>query len=128
MLRQSSRSTPVQLTLEYALAHQPMTRTRDRSTSIAAAASVRVTESQLLALRTLAEHPAGLTDFELADLTKRQQTSIGKRRVDLYHAGLVEEAIDGQEHVLKRPAPSGSPATVWRITQAGLTYLNEHQI
>jgi len=116
-----------QLTLEYALAHQPMTRTRDRSTSITAAASVRVTESQMLALRTLSENPNGLTDFELADLTHRQQTSIGKRRVDLYHVGLVDAATDEQGNLLKRPAPSGSPATVWRITPAGLTYLNEHQ-
>lgn len=111
-----------QLTLEYALQHQPMTRRNDRSTSKAAAASVKKTAGQLLALRTLALHPDGLTDFELAAKTDGQQTSIGKRRCDLYKVGLVEEARDAQGNVIKRPAPSGSPATVWRLTLAGLEY------
>lgn len=59
------------------------------------------------------QHPEGLTDFELADLLKRQQTSVGKRRGELRDLGMIEDSK------LRRPAPSGSPAIVWRITEAG---------
>jgi len=118
-----------QLTLEYALAHQPMTRTRDRSTSVEAAqiAGFKAGAGRLLALRTLAAHPAGLTDFELADITRTFQQSIGKRRGECMKFGLVEIALDEHGQPIKRPAPSGSPALVWRITQAGLDYLKQHQ-
>jgi hypothetical protein len=61
-----------------------------------------------------AAHRGGLTDFELGDIVGRQQTSAGKRRGELRDNGLIE-ATD-----LKRNAPSGSPAIVWRITAAGL--------
>jgi len=60
-----------------------------------------------------ATHPDGLTDFELAALVGRQQTSAGKRRGELRDVGLIEQTP------LRRPAPSGSPAIVWRITPAG---------
>lgn len=56
----------------------------------------------------------GLTDFELADRMDRQQTSAGKRRQELQLLGLVEYAG------VHRPAPSGSPARVWRITPKGV--------
>ena len=59
-------------------------------------------------------HPNGLTDFELAKLCDRQQTSVGKRRGELCDVGLIEQTQ------LRRPAPSGSPAIVWRITTRGL--------
>ena len=58
--------------------------------------------------------PTGLTDFELGDIVGRQQTSAGKRRGELRDKGLIE-ATD-----LRRSAPSGSSAIVWRITTAGL--------
>jgi hypothetical protein len=61
-----------------------------------------------------AKCPGGLTDFELGDLIDRQQTSAGKRRGELRDDGLIE-ATD-----TTRPAPSGSPAIVWRITPAGI--------
>jgi hypothetical protein len=57
--------------------------------------------------------PRGLTDFELARLINRQQTSAGKRRGELRDLGLVEDSGD------RRPAPSGSSAIVWRISQKG---------
>lgn len=66
-----------------------------------------------------AVYPAGLTDFELGALTGRQQTSIGKRRFELMEAGFVEP-MPPEEGDARRPAPSGSPATVWRATPAGL--------
>ena len=59
-------------------------------------------------------HPAGLTDFELAELVKRQQTSAGKRRGELRDKGLIAATK------LRRPAPSGSLAIVWQITESGL--------
>lgn len=61
-----------------------------------------------LALRVLRQNPSGLTDFELAELTGLQQTSIGKRRGELRDSGLV---IDSG---LRRRASSGSLAIVWR--------------
>jgi hypothetical protein len=57
--------------------------------------------------------PYGLTDFELGDRMGRQQTSAGKRRGELRDLGLI---ADGQ---FCRPAPSGSPAIVWVITETG---------
>lgn len=57
-------------------------------------------------------NPDGLTDFELADIVGRQQTSAGKRRGELRDLGLIEATE------LRRPAPSGSPAIVWRILRA----------
>jgi transcription initiation factor IIE alpha subunit len=63
-----------------------------------------------LALRVLRANPDGLTDFELAELTGVAQTSIGKRRHDLYRAGLVVKTD------LRRPSPSGSPAIVWKVS------------
>lgn len=57
----------------------------------------------------------GLTDFELADRIGSQQTSAGRRRLDLERAGLVEHAGT------TRPAPSGASAKVWRTTTKGAT-------
>lgn len=62
----------------------------------------------------------GLTDFELADATGLQQTSIGKRRGELRDLGLVCKASDADGRILVRPAPSGKSAIVWRLTAAGL--------
>ena len=53
-------------------------------------------------------HPDGLTDYELAALTGKQQNSIGKRRSELTAAGLVEFAG------FHRPSPTGSPCRVWK--------------
>lgn len=63
------------------------------------------------------------TDFEIATNLRRLdypcagQTSAGKRRLELERAGLVERLIvDGE--VVRRPAPSGSLAIVWRAVTA----------
>jgi hypothetical protein len=120
-------TTMTQLTLDDLLNRVPRTRIHDWSTSLAAATSVRLSAGRLLALQTLAAYPDGLTDFELSDLTERQQTSIGKRRGELYDYDLVEVALDDHGQPLKRPAPSGSPALVWRITPSGLAYLNQQE-
>lgn len=58
-------------------------------------------------------HCGGLTDFELASFLGRQQTSVGKRRGELRDVGYIEATE------IKRPAPSGSGAIVWRITERG---------
>jgi hypothetical protein len=59
------------------------------------------------------EHPGGLTDFELADIMGRQQTSAGKRRGELRDLGFISDSGE------RRPAPSGSMSIVWRITNLG---------
>lgn len=87
----------------------PRARLTDPITSHAAA---RLTEpkastNRALALRILREHPEGLTDFELAELTGIQQTSIGKRRGELRDGGFVRDT--GKV----RKAPSGASAIVW---------------
>jgi hypothetical protein len=120
--------TDHQMTLDEYMAQQPRTRTCDWSTSVAAAAGINASSGRLLALKTLFGHSGGLTDFELADLTGRQQTSIGKRRGELFAVGLVEVLRDGLGNPVKRPAPSGALAMVWVITSAGVEYLKQHEL
>lgn len=71
------------------------------------------------ALLILAQYPNGLTDFELAAIMQRQQTSAGKRRGELRDAGYVEDSGS------RRAAPSGSSAIVWRITGRGSRRAND---
>lgn len=98
----------------------PMFRNGDLCTSIEAArdASKKVSENQLLALRLIAESPK--TDYDLERITGLQKNSIGKRRSDLYRAGLVEPWLDKNGEKIKRPGPSGSMCIVWCITKAGM--------
>lgn len=122
-----------QLSLDRYLQSLPRSRTGDQSTSVMAghAAGFRASAGRLLALRTLAEHIDGLTDFELAELTHVPQTSIGKRRGECAQAGLVEAVMVSHLDritTLKRYAPSGALAIVWKITAAGLEYLNGGQL
>jgi hypothetical protein len=100
----------------------PNVRLTDPDTSLAAGAQARITAGTLRAwaLSCLGQAgDVGLTDFELADWTGRQQTSIGKRRGELRDAGYVEDS--GK----RRPAPSGAPAIVWQLTPAGEARLLE---
>jgi len=90
---------------------EPVARLTDPETSRQAAQDAKALSGQhrllaFAALRAAGEH--GLTDFELADLTGVAQTSIGVRRKELVRAGYVEPTP------MRRPAPSGSAAIVWR--------------
>lgn len=93
----------------------PTARASDPATShtAAARASVRAATDRALVLRIHQQWTSGLTDFELAEMAGRQQTSLGVRRGELRKLGLIRDSG------LKRPAPSGTPATVWVITDAG---------
>ena len=96
-------------------------RTSDPDTSHAAAAAhamVRRADRRIVLL-THAARLDGLTDFELAAIMDRQQTSVGKRRGELRDLGLIADSST------RRPAPSGSAAIVWRITAAGLALAHE---
>jgi len=95
---------------------EPTARHTDPPTSHQAAeyAGVRASTNRGRALLELASAPQGLTDFELAERTGLQQTSIGVRRGELLKWGLVENTG------LTRPAPSGAAAAVWRITVSGI--------
>jgi hypothetical protein len=90
----------------------PVARTTDPDTSHEAARRA-VKLAPTLRARCLAEltraGARGLTDFELADNVHSQQTSAGKRRHELYRAGLVVKSDE------RRPSPSGSPAIVWKV-------------
>jgi hypothetical protein len=104
--------------------NQPNARSTDPETSHEAAkdAAFRATEHCVLALKML--HRFGpLTDFELASRTGLQQTSIGKRRKDCQDAGLVTGLCKENGEKVKRPAPSGSSALVWTLTDKGNTWL-----
>lgn len=97
------------------------TRRGDQLTSITAAQTVfkNAARHRDIALTAHFAHPQGLTDFELAALVRISQPSIGKRRLDLQRDGCIEYANRN------RPAPSGSPARVYRITAKGiLQHLN----
>ena len=93
----------------YLTSKQPTHREPDHDTSIAAGTeTVRRGTDRALALELLRNAgERGLTDFELADLMHRQQTSAGKRRGELVAAGLVEKTD------MRRAAPSGAMAIVW---------------
>jgi transcription initiation factor IIE alpha subunit len=100
-----------------------MVRRTDPETSYDAAvdASKNVGNHRVIALQTLLEHGA-MTDFELAEKTGLQQTSIGKRRKDCQDIGLVDYFIvDGEKQ--RRKTPSGSSAYVWQITELGKKFL-----
>lgn len=98
----------------------PGTRATDPVTSHEAEAKVRphASTGRRAVLSALALY-GPLTDFELAERTGWQQTSIGKRRGECVAQGWVEAftAPDGTK--CKRPSPSGSPAIVWAITAKG---------
>ncbi len=94
---------------------QPAARNTDPDTSHDAAKAhpnIRARD-RMLTLREHLRHPDGLTDFELAANLGRQQTSLGKRRGELRDAGLIYDTG------IRRPAPSGSPAIVWALTDEG---------
>lgn len=93
----------------------PTARASDPGTShtAAARASVRAATDRALVLRIHQQWTSGLTDFELAEIAGRQATSLGVRRGDLRKGGLIRDSG------LKRPSPSGTPATVWIITEEG---------
>lgn len=94
-------------------------RRNDEMTAVRAAqnAYANAQTHRTIALRVHAQHPAGLTDFELAELCGIPQTSIGKRRGEL----VILEMIERTE--ITRPSPTGSAARVWKITRKGLEML-----
>lgn len=104
-----------------------MARNTDPETSHGAAAKAAGNKAHgqrlaLLALAAAGDH--GATDFELADATGWQQTSIGKRRGELRDALLVAAVMTidprtGAPRPVKRKSPTNTPAQVWAITAAG---------
>ena len=95
----------------------PGARTTDPGTSHAAAANARrrIGASHRRVLAALVQAgERGLTDFELAEMTGRKQTSFGVRRGELVKAGLVHRTGG------TRPSDTHSDAAVWAVTQAGL--------
>lgn len=67
---------------------------------------------RLRCLQALQATEQGLTDFELAAVVGRQQTSVGKRRLELQRAGFVGPLMCGGVQV-RRPSPTNTPALVW---------------
>ena len=101
---------------------EPMARNTDPDTSHEAAkdATFHASKHRKVALFALYDY-GPMTDYELAAVTGLQQNSIGKRRGDCMRAGLVRRLVIGGEEQ-KRPAPSGSMALVWTLTQKGEDY------
>lgn len=102
----------------------PLARNSDPSTSFEAArnASFKASAHRVKALQALFDF-GPMTDFELADATGLQQTSIGKRRKDCQDVGFVDALLDEDFVKVKRLTPSGSNALVWKLTQAGRNYV-----
>jgi hypothetical protein len=110
-------ATVTQLKLHWPNREQhPSVRVNDPDTCVEPS-EVRMSSGRLKALGAHYLHASGLTDFELADLTKTAQTSIGKRRGELAHDGLIVATTD------RRPSPSGAPSIVWKITPLGVAYV-----
>ena len=85
-------------------------RLTDPDTSVLAALldpKGRDTIRKRVARASVAALPGGLTDYDLADLTGRQQNSVGKRRGELMAEGFIRDCGE------RRPGPSGSPCIVW---------------
>ena len=104
----------------------PASRAGDPMTSHLAAtkAATGASQGRMLVLMNLAVMP--MTDFELAEATGWQQTSIGKRRHELMvPRGFVERAKDADGDEIRRLSPSGSPSLVWALTKAGRDYYTE---
>jgi hypothetical protein len=100
---------------QFDLSPGPGARPTDPETSHLAANKTPLlrADDRRAALLIHASRPDGLTDFELAALMGRQQTSAGKRRGELRDAGMIADTTR------RRPAPSGSSAIVWSITAYG---------
>jgi hypothetical protein len=87
-------------------------------------AGMKASHNRLMVLRHLiASGP--MTDFELAAVCGIQQTSIGKRRGECRDWYLVEQHKEDGEAVTRK-SPSGSPALVWGITEAGRAFFNRN--
>lgn len=102
---------------------EPIARLTDPETSHMAAQDAKFSASKgrRAALLSLF-HNGPQTDYELADATGKQQNSIGKRRGDCVAAHLVTQyEVDGVK--VRRPAPSGSMAQVWSLTEKGFDYV-----
>jgi len=80
-----------------------------------------LTEDRALVLDWHVRRPQGLTDYELAAYTGRQQNSVGKRRTELFQAGYVDKTD------MRRPAPSGSGCIVWRVNSRGFALHAQEQ-
>lgn len=92
-----------------------LARNSDPDTSHAAPLTLDLSADRTRVLLTHAKHAEhGLTDFELAEIHGRAQTSLGKRRGELRDCGLIAATE------ARRPAPSGAMSTVWRITSDGV--------
>jgi predicted transcriptional regulator len=89
----------------------------------AAKASIKAPNHRIVALKAFVEH-GPMTDFQLAEKTGLQQTSIGKRRKDCQDAGLIDFYMPNGEKE-RRQTPSGSSACVWQITELGYKFLKE---
>jgi len=111
-------------TLTRDLFSEPVARRSDPVTSHEAAhkASFSASAHRVMAMEVLLKH-GPKTDFELADITGLQQTSIGKRRKDCQDAGFIDRLKDQDGLTVKRKTPSGSNAIVWTLTKEGLAWL-----
>ena len=92
----------------------PCARLTDPVTSHEAARSVapRAGTDRAKVLQTLLDAGQPITDFKLAELLGRAQTSVGVRRGELTRQGLVEAAGIGT-------SPSQSKCITWRLTVEG---------
>jgi hypothetical protein len=75
----------------------------------------RFNEDRVLVLEIHNQHRLGLTDYDLAAITGRQQNSVGKRRTELRDQGFIEDSG------MRRKAPSKAMCIVWRITPTGIS-------
>lgn len=108
--------------LNWLATHAPAARASDPQTSHDAAEEHPVLRRKDRVAVLLAHYhnaARGLSDFELADIVGRQQTSAGKRRGELRDLGLIEATEE------RRASPSGSTAVVWRITAEGRRFASE---
>jgi len=91
----------------------PLARTSDPETAQTATENSNLSRDRALVLGLLNTYGPS-TDFDLAGYVNRQQTSLGKRRLELQRLGFVERAP-----LKPRKTPSGAHAIVWQLTEKG---------
>lgn len=99
------------------LAHRNVATSQDAAHSLSRAILREQHRRMLHAYRNV--HPDGLTSEEMEVHTGMRTPTITPRRLELEQAGLISN--DGE----RRSNRSGRTAYVWKITDAGLTVLQE---
>lgn len=90
---------------------------KDTEIKAAEAINPKVTGLRLDTLKCLGDRPTGMSSSQVVDGVGRYEYSVKPRITELQNMGLVEDSG------LRAKNPRGRQEVVWRITEAGLKFL-----